>query len=168
MKKSVETIIKESLFELKKLRTKQTTLSNQKRINCLIHLKTKRFSTRQKLANHLGIHVRTQERWLLKYINGGLESLIADRPSSRVSKIITPEIHEALEFKLSNSSSPLLGYWDAQQWVEDKFEVKIKYHWLRKYLITHFGTKLKSPRKSHYKKDEQAIEAFLKTAGNTK
>jgi hypothetical protein len=55
-----------------------------------------------------------------------------------------------------------LGYWEAQQWVEDTFNVLIK-HWLIKYLITHFKTKLKSPGKSHYKKEEQAIEAFFKT-----
>ena len=33
-------------------------------------------------------------------------------------------------------------------------------------MVTHFKTKLKSPRKSHYQKDEQAIEAFFKTTGN--
>lgn len=35
--------------------------------------------------------------------------------------------------------------------------------WFRKYMIFHFKTKLKSQRKSHYKKDEQAIETFFKT-----
>jgi len=30
-------------------------------------------------------------------------------------------------------------------------------------MIKHFKTKLKSPRKSHYKKDQQAVNAFLKT-----
>ena len=39
----------------------------------------------------------------------------------------------------------------------------ISYTTLRNYMITNFKTKLKSPRKSHYKKDEQAIEAFKKT-----
>ena len=39
----------------------------------------------------------------------------------------------------------------------------MKYNTLRTYLIRHFGTKLRMPRKSHYKKDEQAIEAFKKT-----
>ena len=35
-------------------------------------------------------------------------------------------------------------------------------------MIKHFMTKLKVPRKSHYKKDEQAIEAFFKTARSAK
>jgi transposase len=93
-----------------------------------------------------------------------MASYISNEPQIRPSKIITPQIHDALEARVNSSDSPFLGYWEAQQWVEETFNVPIKYHWLRKYLITHFKTKLKSPRKSHYKKDEQAIEAFLKTA----
>lgn len=164
MKNPIHFEIAESLPELKNLRSKQPTLSKQKRVDCLIHIKTSKFKTRQELANHLGIHIRTQERWLTQYRNGGMASYISDEPQIRTSKIITSEIHEALEAKVNSSNSPFLGYWEAQQWVEGTFGVKIKYHWLRKYLITHFKTKLKSPRKSHYKKDEQAIEAFFKTA----
>lgn len=164
MKKAIDIEIIESLSELKKLRTKQPTLLRQKRIDCLIHLKTSKFKTRQELATHLGIHIRTQERWLTKYREGGIALFLTNLPNNRPSKIITPEIHKALESRVNSSETPLLGYWEAQQWIEEEFAVKIKYHWLRKYMVTHFKTKLKSPRKSHYKKDEQAIEAFLKTA----
>lgn len=164
MKNPIHFDINESLLELKTIRLKQPTLAKQKRIDCLIHIKTCKFKTRQELANYLGVHIRTQERWLTKYREQGIAFLLADEPKNRTSKIITPQIHGALEAKVSSSDSPFLGYWDAQQWVEDTFNVKIKYHWLRKYLITHFKTKLKSPRKSHYKKDDQAIEAFFKTA----
>jgi len=166
MKEPVHFDIAENLSELKRLRSKQPTLSKQKRIDCLIHLKASKFVTRQELANHLGIHIRTQERWLAQYRVGGIASFISNEPQIRPSKIITPEIHDALEAKVNSSDSPFLGYWEAQQWVKDTFNVQIKYHWLRKYLITHFKTKLKSPRKSHYKKDEQAIEAFFKTTGH--
>lgn len=167
MKNPISLTIKESIPELKKLRSKQPTLSKQKRIDCLIHLKASKFETRQKLANYLGVHIRSQERWLIKYRSHGIASLIMDNPKPRGSKIITKEIHDGLEVKVNSPDAPFLGYWEAQQWVEDTFNVKIKYHWLRKYLITHFKTKLKSPIKSHYKKDEQAIEAFFKTTGHT-
>ena len=164
MKNPVHFDIEESLSELKNLRSKQPTLSKQKRVDCLVHLKTSKFKTRKELANHLSIHIRTQERWLTQYRTGGMASYISNEPQIRPSKIISPQIHDALEARVNSSDSPFLGYWEAQQWVEDTFNVQIKYHWLRKYLITHFKTKLKSPRKSHYKKEEQAIEAFFKTA----
>ena len=163
MKSPLPFAIHESLSELKKIRSKQPNLYLQKRVDCLICIKTSKFRTRQELANYLGVHKRTQERWLNKYMENGLESLLSDKPKVRSSKIITPEIHQALAVRVNNSEAPFLGYWEAQQWVEETFGISIKYHWLRKYMVTHFKTKLKSPRKSHYQKDEQAIEAFFKT-----
>ena len=80
------------------------------------------------------------------------------------ASIISKEIHKKLSDKLNDSANPLKGYWEAQQWVRDNFGLEIKYNTLRTYLIRHFKTKIKTPRKSHYKKDDQAIEAFLKTS----
>lgn len=156
--------IKESISELQILKQKQKNIVYEKRVLCFLYLKLSKFKTRQELADNLGIHIRTQERWLVKYRTKGIDGLLANRPSNKVSKIITPEIHQGLDEKLKQSNNPLLGYWDAKEWVEKKYGVKITYHWLRKYMIDNFKTKLKSPRKSHYKKDEQAIEAFLKTS----
>jgi transposase len=56
-----------------------------------------------------------------------------------------------------------LGYWDAQNWVEQEYGVVVKYQRIREYLIQHFKTKPKTPSKSHYKKDVEAEKAFLKT-----
>ncbi len=41
----------------------------------------------------------------------------------------------------------------------------IKIPLIEKYMIKHFKTKFKVPRKSHYKKDEQVIETIFKTVG---
>jgi len=116
------------------------------------------------LSTYLGVGIRTQKRWLSKYRAGGVNSMLTDEPQNKGSKIITEEIHQGLEAKVNNSKAPFLGYWDAENWVYQQYGVQVKYHNLRKYLIKHFRTKLKVPRKSHYKKDEQAIEAFLKTS----
>jgi transposase len=77
--------------------------------------------------------------------------------------VIGAQLHESLSTKLNDSNNPLRGYWDGVLWVKTHHGIDIKYNTLRTYLIRHFHTKLKSPRKSHYKKDEQAIEAFKKT-----
>ncbi len=79
-------------------------------------------------------------------------------------KLLPLEIHQGLSEKLKDAKHSLRGYWDAQQWVLSHYGVEVKYHWLRAYMIKHFKTKLKSPRQSHYKKDDQAVKAFLKTA----
>jgi len=152
MKNSIKIKIKESLSELKKIRSIQPSLFKQKRVDCLIYLKASKFKTRLALSNYLGVHIRTQERWLVKYQKKGILFMLSDKPKNKPSKIITTEMHQGLATRVKNSEAPFLGYWDAQEWVYQQYGVQIKYHWLRQYLIKHFKTKLKTPRKSHYKK----------------
>ncbi len=111
----------------------------------------------------MGINLRTQERWVLRYISGGITGLPTDKPKNITSRIITPQIHQGLSKRVNSSEQPFLGYEDAVQWVKNEYNVAIQYHNLRSYLIQHFKTKLKVPRKYHYKKDDKAVDAFLKT-----
>ena len=143
---------------------KQKTLTKQNRIRCLLYIKTGKFKTRQELSDFLGIHKRTMERWISKYKTGGIEQMLHDESKLRESKIITPQIHEGLEKRVKDVQNPFLGYWDAQNWVHQTYGLDIKYQRIREYLIQHFKTKIKTPRKSHVKKDKQAEKAFLKTA----
>ena len=155
--------ITESLSELKLLASKQKSIKGEKRVKALILIKENKFKTREEVSDYLGIHIRTLERWVNKYKSSGINHLIQDKPKNKQSKIITPEIHKGLEERVNNSNNPFLGYWDAQEWVNEKYGVQIKYQRIREYLKQHFKTKLKTPRKSHYKKDLEAEDAFLKT-----
>ena len=163
MAKPQKFTITQSVEELKALRKVQTNIMHEKRVIFLIYLKENKFKTRHELCDYLGIDPRTQQRWTKQYLENGISFLLTDLPKNKKSKIITPEIHKELEKRLNSSDQGFLGYWDAQAWVNTEFDIDIQYHWLRKYLIKHFKTKLKSPRKSHYKKDEEAEKAFLKT-----
>lgn len=155
--------IKESVPELQKMLVKQKSFKGEKRIRSLIEIKSARFSTRQELADYLCVHKRTLERWINNYKSGGIPEMLSDKPKIKQSKIITPAIHQGLEQKVNDPHDPFLGYWDAQNWVQQEYGVEIKYQRIREYMIKHFKTKVKSPRKSHIKKDKQAEEAFLKT-----
>ncbi len=148
--------IRESVETLKKIVSKQTSLKREKRVRALLYIKQNKFKTRQLVADCLGIHVRTLERWMNKYKSGGVEELLYDKPKNKRSKIITPEIHEGLSKRVHDPNNPFLGYWDAQRWVNETYGVNVKYQRIREYLQQHFKTKLKSPRKSHYKKDAEA------------
>ncbi len=163
MAKPREFPIKEGTLELKSLRKKQSSHRFEKRVIWLESIQGKRFKTRKQLAEYLNISPKTQERWTGQYISHGIEGLLTDAPKNLKSRIITQEIHDGLQKRVNSSTDPFLGYWDAQAWVSRQYGVEVKYHLLRHYLIQHFKTKLKSPRKSHYKKDAQAEKAFLKT-----
>lgn len=155
--------IKETLAELNVLLSKQKNLKGEKRVKALIFIKTKKFATRQEVSDYLGIHIRTLERWVSTYKFDGLIEMLSDKPKNKKSKIITPEIHLGLSQRVNDPTNPFLGYWDAQQWVNETYGIDIKYQRIREYLKQHFKTKLKSPRKSHYKKNVEAEKAFLKT-----
>ena len=155
--------IEESLGELKKVLAKQKTLKLERRVRSLILIKSKKFDTRQEVADYLGVHKRTMERWLQDYSKKGISGMLTIEPKNKGSKIISQEIHNGLKQRVYDPNNPFLGYWDAQQWVNKQYGVEVKYQRIREYLIQHFSTKLKTPRKSHYKKDLEAEKAFLKT-----
>ncbi len=159
MGRKMSFVIRETTSGLKKLQSKQKNIKSEKKVTCLYLLKTGSFKTQKELASHLRIGLRTLETWLNIYRNEGIEKLLSPQRRNKKSKIFTPALHKALEEKLKDSKSPLLGYWHAQQWVKEEHGIEVEYPWLRLYLITRFKTKLKVPRK----KDDKAAEAFLKT-----
>jgi transposase len=155
--------IKEDLDYLKNLRKKEKNHRLKTRIQSLILTKEKKFKRRVDLANHLGIGIASLDRWTRVYTESGLESMLTISNGGARRNCIPQEVHEGLAEKVYDSNAPFLGYWDAVDWVRQEYGLNLKYNTLRTYLIRHFNTKLKSPRKSHYKKDEQAIQAFKKT-----
>lgn len=155
--------IQENADLLQKLYRKENDHRIRSRIRCLILIKDKKFASQKQLSHHLGVDHATVKRWLKQYREEGLKSLTTMNSGGKRRGVISAEIHQSLEKKVNDSNNPFLGYWDAVLWIKKEHGLEVKYNTLRSYLIRHFKTKLKSPRKSHYKKDEQAIEAFLKT-----
>ena len=64
----------------------------EKRVKCLIYIKTEKFRTRQDLADALFIHVRTMERWLNNYKKGSTALMLTIKPKNKGSKIITIDL----------------------------------------------------------------------------
>jgi hypothetical protein len=48
------------------------------------------------------------------------------------SKIITPEILDALESKLTNAENPFSRYVEVQNWLQKEHGVEIEHQWLWK------------------------------------
>jgi len=155
--------VKESEKELRKLISKQIKQKNKDRLHSLLYIKLNKYSTRLELSESLGYHLRTMERWLSKYRKGGLESMLIPNELQRTSQIVTPEVHEGLSKRLHDPEGGFKSYVEAQHWVKQEYGIQMTYEWIRAYMIKKFQTKIKRPRKSHIKKDDKAIEAFLKT-----
>ena len=164
MGKRAELFIKESQSELLALKQSSKNSYSKNRLQALLLIKTESFKTRKEVALAIGIHKRTLEHWTKEYTQYGINSYIKDSRGGSRKSCMSKESHQRLEQKVNDSKQPFLGYKDALLWFRENISEDMKYNTLRTYLIRHFGTKLKTPRKSHYKKDEQAIEAFKKTS----
>ena len=163
MGKKVKIEVKEDIEYLKNLRKRENNHRLKTRIQSLILTKENKFPRRLDLAVHLGIGIASLDRWTRVYKQSGIDTMLTISNGGVRRNSIPKEVHQGLEKKVYDSNNPFLGYWDAALWVRENYGIEIKYNTLRTYLIRHFKTKLKQPRKSHYKKDEQAIEAFKKT-----
>ena len=70
---------------------------------------------------------------------------------------------QAIARKLQDVSTDITSYVELYHWAESKFEKQVPYHVIYNYCHSRLNSRLIIARKSHYKKDEQAVEAFQKT-----
>ncbi len=164
MGKIFEITIKESISTLKSLHKKERSQKKKLRLLSLILTKEEKFVRRVDLAKFLGVNIDTLNKWTEKYKNLGLKKMLSVNSGGKRREAVPKSIHKEIEDKLNNSTAPLQGYTDAVTWIKQEFGYEIKYHTVRAFMVRNFGSKLKTPRKSHYKKDEVAFSTFKKTS----
>lgn len=104
-------------------------------------------------------------KWRKMYEEEGIESLLKDgRVGGFKPSVVTKEEHKRLKALLNDQNNGIVGYAELLKWVQTELQKEMKYITLVKYVQRHFGTKIKTARKSHVKKDEEAVAAFKKTS----
>jgi transposase len=165
MSKAKQLYVKESVSELKKLLVgRSVTISNRIRMLILIKNNEGTSLSKQTLGKMLGVSSSSTQIWRKLYESGGLSLLLEDKRIGFKPSLISQDEHEKLGSKLNNPTNGLRGYVELQEWISHEFEKTIKYNTLIKYCGRHFGSKSKVARKSHIKKDLQAVEDLKKTS----
>ena len=161
-------IISESIGELKKLQ-KASIPMIANRIRALIAFKQNEHAplSKRAVAELIGVNHNSVQTWRTLYEKGGIEAVLfyqkqAGRPSG-----ITKEEHIKIEQLLNNPKNGLRGYVELLNWMEEEFNRTFKYNTVLKYSYRHFQSKVKVARKSHIKKDEEAVATFKKTSVRT-
>lgn len=165
MAKSKSLSVKESKVELKKL-SRQQPIHLRNRVQMLLVLKRSEHSlSKNELSNILKINHNTAQKWRQTYCEKGIDALLSDGRVGFKPSIINKEMHQAIEQRLTSPKEAFTSYIDLiNRIVENYLPEGINYHTVNKYVKRHFGTKLKVARKSHSKKDENAVQAFKKTS----
>jgi transposase len=156
--------IKESIKELRNLQKKSIPMISN-RIRVLIEFKKYESVgiSKRDVAAIVGVNHNSVQTWRSMYLSGGIEAVLSYQKHTGRTPILSKEEHQKIEDKLKDPDNGLRGFVELQDWVEKEFEKEIQYNTLFKYTKRHFGAKVKVARKSHIKKDEQAVESFKKT-----
>ena len=158
-------IVSESLQELKKI-LKTTSAFLSPRVRMLIELKKYENSgiSKRELAELIGVNHNSVQTWRAAYEKGGIDLLLSHKKTGYKPSVISKYEHQIIEKKLNDPNNNIRGYKELQQWIEEEFEKKIIYNTLMKYCIRKFGSSIKVGRKSHIKKDAEAVEGFKKNS----
>lgn len=157
-------IVKETLSQLKAIQKKASPLIAP-RIYMLVVEKENNITgiSRRSLATKIGVDPNSITNWRTMYEKGGIELIQNHNKKGFKKSVFSAEVHKAIEKKLKDSKNGLRGYVELLTFIETEFNDKFKYNTLLKYCVKNFNSKIKTARKSHVKKDEEAIKTFKKT-----
>lgn len=159
--------VTETIAELRSV-LKKTSPMFQPRIKMLIAMKKASADgiSKRELMDSVGASSQSIQTWRTMYKQGGMKALLHNGRKGKAGKpsSFTKDEHKQMEQMLKNPKNGLAGYVELQEWIEQEFKKEVKYNTVLKYASRHFGSSVKVARKSHVKKDEQAVIAFKKTS----
>ncbi|NJK69218.1 MAG: helix-turn-helix domain-containing protein [Microcoleus sp. CSU_2_2] len=131
-------------------------------MQALYLLKSGSRSSITEVAEVLGVHRITVLRLFKQYSEGGLPSLLKQGRSSGRPRVISSEVIAGISTKISEESCEFKSYKEIAKWVEDNYQVSVKYQTLHKQVHYRMKAKLKVPRRLSNKKDILAAIEFKK------
>jgi hypothetical protein len=91
-----------------------------------------------------------------------MSSLLKLRRSTGRPRVIPSEVIAGISTKISEESCDFKSYKEIAAWVEDNYQVSVKYQTLHKQLHYRMKAKLKVPWRLSNKKDSAAVIEFKK------
>jgi len=157
-------VIKEGIKELNATRKNSSDAIN-KRVLMLIEIKKEKGGAiaKRDLAKRIGVDPNSITSWKKLYEQSGMAGIVSDGRIGFKPSVVSAEQHKKMEQKLKDPKNGIRGYTELLDWVKTELSNDMKYITLVKYTQRHFGTKIKVARKSHVKKDAEAVETFKKT-----
>lgn len=165
MANSKKIFVTQTEEELRKLKLKQPPHLKKRVDMLLILLKSDLSFSKNQLAKLLKINHNTAQNWRNLYLKSGIDGLLAYGKVGFKPSIISNDLHKAIEKRLNSPTDAFTSYVDLVQWITDNYiKEGVNYQTINSYVKRHFKAKLKVARKSHIKKDVNAVDDFKKTS----
>ncbi len=158
--------VKQTIPELRQLQRSHGPLI-AKRLLMLIEIKKheKTGISKRELSRITGINHNSIVKWRKVYNYSGIDPLLKHgRVGGFKKSVVSKEEHNKIAMKLNDPKNGIRGYTELLEWVNRELSKDMKYITLLKYTERHFGSKIKVARKSHVKKDDEAVATFKKTS----
>ena len=161
MGRPLEVEIVESQEKLEKDLKQVRTASSKERLQMLYLLKSGQVNSSQELASLLGRDQATITRWLRKYKDDGLKSLLEVKSPPGKVGIVRGLALERLKQRLQEVEG-FNSYGQIKQWIEKELGLVIAYKTVYQLVRYELGAKLKVPRPRSLKQHPEAIAQFQK------
>lgn len=154
-------IIHEAVKTLENQLKREKDLRRKSRLHMLYLLKSGACQTRLEVAETLAVHRNTIGRWLKRYEHGGLNALMTiEEPGAKPGQKTLPQaVIDSLKARLKEESG-FRSYGEIQMWLFQTHRLAVNYKTVYRIVRYDMKAKLKVPRKSHKKKNEQEVEDF--------
>lgn len=130
------------------------------RLRILWLLKSGKVETMEHAAELCGISRKTAAEWFRRYETGGIAELLSLKTVPGRNRAIPLETLEDLKKKLSMPDGGFGSYEEIRIWLNKEHDLDIKYKTVHKTVRYYLGAKLKTPRPSHMKKNEDEVRGF--------
>jgi transposase len=165
MRKELPQII-EGVEELSQRLRAERNGRRKTRLQVLYLLKSGQAQSRQEVAALVAVHRHTIGRWLAAYERGGLLALLEIQIHSNRRPVLPVPAQRALATKL-RSPQGFGSYSEAQQWLQEKWRVRVKYKTLHHWIRYRLKATLKVARPSHVKKTLRRRRPSVRPSGST-
>ena len=148
--------IQESSEQLKTLMHQQTCAMAKERLQVLYLLKSLQAKDITEAAKLIGRDRTTVQRWLQKYQQGGIETLIAERTGQGRKRLIGAAVNQALEAELSKPEG-FKSYGQIQDWLQREHGLQLRYGTVHLHVRYRLGAKLKVSRPRSVQQDASEV-----------
>ena len=106
------------MTELKIIISQQRTVTNRQKVEALYLLKSGLSQNITDVAEILGVHIITVQRWFKQYSERGLSSLLKLGKSTGRRRAISSKIIAGISRKINEDSCEFKSYKEIARWVE--------------------------------------------------
>ncbi len=129
------------------------------RLRLLWLLKTGEAETVTRAAELCGVSRLTAAEWFRRYKNGGITELLRIKTVPGRSRAVPAGVAEDLKKRLSEPEG-FGSYGEIRIWLLENYNLDIAYKTVHKTVRYYLRSKLKAPRPSHIKKNEDEVREF--------